>query len=111
MVLNMRGRFGKSIMATLLIGTLVVGGCSKNGENGKGTESTPSATGATATKGSSVTLTYSTYDVPSDSIDNFVDTPVGQQILKELNIIVKIRGSQNIDRDIRHLVIPSCGRS
>ncbi|MBP1996302.1 extracellular solute-binding protein [Paenibacillus eucommiae] len=58
----------------------------------------------TATPGGSkapepATLTFGTYHVPADTMDNFDQTAVGKAIKEQLNITVKIRGSQNVEQD------------
>lgn len=47
-----------------------------------------------------VTLTYGAYHVISDTMDNFDQTAAGKAIKQQLNITLKIRGSQNTDQDL-----------
>jgi len=98
----------KQWIALLTIVILTVGvlaGCSTSKNNDAG--ATQPASASSENKGSPeaskapepATLTFGTYHVPADTRDNFDETAVGKAIKEQLNITLKIRGSQNVEQD------------
>jgi len=88
---------------------ITIAGCSTSKNNEA--EQSPSAPASNAEKQApprdaepskapeSATLTFGTYNVAADTRDNFDETVIGKAIKEQLNITVKIRGSQNPEQD------------
>lgn len=110
--MSRKGSHGVRAICLALVFVLVfLAGCS-----GKNAESTPSAseaasTGAAPSESASsapessappepATLTFGSYSVPKDTMDQFDQTAVGKVIKEKLNITLKIRGSQNTEQEL-----------
>ncbi|QNK58957.1 hypothetical protein [Paenibacillus sp. PAMC21692] len=94
----------KNWLALLLIAVLavsIVSGCStsKNNEAEKKQPTTTEKEGKSTKAPEPATLTFGTYHVPADTRDNFDQTAVGKAIKEQLDITLKIRGSQNVEQD------------
>lgn len=101
----MKKWFGLLMISVLVVSALAGCTTSKNNEPEKPQVSNSDKGSNTTTAPEQIkafepaTLTFGTYHIAADTKDSFVETAVGKAIKEQLNITLKIRGSQNPEQD------------